>query len=696
MGRQATTSRPVGPANGQTSEWNRETAFAELDRGVYSALETYSNVHRGTGHYSLASTTLFERARDIVLEHLDLDQGRHEVVFCTPWRAEIFRAQLAPESCSILSSSDFGLPLGLRAVVAPKSALPRGTPFQTGGGTIRMVSPGSVVWSDAPDRFEAGTPNVVGAIAFAKALLLTEHFGADVFRAQAGGAPVETAQSSSAKLMNQDEFAGCSGRELLLRLRESMIGRGLLVPTACGQRPYVNLDNAASTPALRPVWDVVCQVWRQPEAVGHEIIRDVRKTCSRFLGAPLQEYDVIFTSNATEALNVVAQNLDWGAGERTEPVVLNTVLEHHSNELPWRYLPHVSLVRLPVDDQGFVDLGALEGLLRGYNSDRVHGRKRIVLVALSGASNVLGSLNDTSTISRIAHDHGAQILVDGAQLVAHRRVDMEASGIDYLTFSAHKIYAPFGGGALVARKRLLTIDPAQLTEIKASGEENVVGIAALGKAMTLLERVGMDVIEEEERALTRRILDGLSRMEGVRVYGVGDAGSPRFYDRAGVISFSFSTTPHNLAARELAERHGIGVRNGCFCAHITVQHALRIHPIRILVARLAFLVSSRLDDSVLPGMVRVSLGIGNGDEDIDVLLDALRTANDTPRCFLHRFAAAHHNGAPLLGPSKTQGQMLDFAQSAVREVFSCCADLPAQRSPDPVGFPTTAPRARRV
>ena len=157
----------------------------ELERGVHAALEMYSNIHRGSGQYSMVSTALFEQARNIVLEHLGLDSDGYVTIFCTPQRAEHLKAQLKPASYHTVSSQDIGLPLGIRALAVERKGLPKGIPFQTGGGVVKLVNPNSVVWADAPDRFEAGTPNIVNVIAFAKALQLTEHFGDNVFKGQA-------------------------------------------------------------------------------------------------------------------------------------------------------------------------------------------------------------------------------------------------------------------------------------------------------------------------------------------------------------------------------------------------------------------------------------------------------------------------------------------------------------------------------
>ena len=205
-------------------------AFAELERAVYAALETYSNVHRGTGHHSIVSTALYERAREIVLEHLGLDSASHVVIFCSPWRASELEAQLDPGSYRALSSRDIGLPLGLTALAVRRSALPKGTPIQTGGDAVDLVAPGYVVWADAPRRFEAGTPSIMNAIAFAKALTVIGRLGNGCF---AGG----DGSSTAADILHRDEFSGACGKGLLLVLRGALVGRDVRVPTARGERP---------------------------------------------------------------------------------------------------------------------------------------------------------------------------------------------------------------------------------------------------------------------------------------------------------------------------------------------------------------------------------------------------------------------------------------------------------------------------
>ncbi len=585
--------------------------FSELVKGVQAALETYSNVHRGSGHNSMVTTYLYEQARDIVLEHLGLSKGKYVVIFCNQRRATVLRALLKPESYKIVSSQDIGLPLGVRAFVVNKRALPGGTPFQSGGGTARLVSPGWIVWADAPDKFEAGTPAIVNVIAFARALRLIKHFGKDAFREVAGR------KLTANEILYHDELEEYSGQKLLDLLRQSMIGRGTIVPTKEGPRPFINLDNGASTPAFKPVWNATWQTWCQHEQVQQEVINEVKSICARVLGAPLTNYELIFTSNTTEAINLAAESLNSDSGQVFEPVVLTTLLEHTSNDLPWRMVHGSSLIRIKVDMEGFVDLNELDKLMDEYNHKGQHGKKRIKLVAVSGASNVLGVFNNLEEIGRIVHLYGAHLLVDAAQMVAHRRVEVERCGIDYFAFSAHKVYAPFGCGVLVVKKGLLQFNPAEMELIQKSGEENSGGIAALGKALVLLQRVGLDLIREEEQALTRRALRGLSQIEGLRIFGINDPDSPMFAWKGGVIVFEMKGMFANKVAKELAERGGIGIRYGCHCAHILVKYLLNVPP---WLERFQRIIATLFHSVVFPGMARVSLGIGNSEEDIDTLI----------------------------------------------------------------------------
>lgn len=643
-------AKPLEVLQPQEAAKNNE-AFAELERDVHTALETYSNVHRGSGHNSLTSTHLYEQAREIVLDDLGLDKEGHTVIFCSPRRAELLQAQLGRLGCRAVSSRDTGLPLGLRAVAVARNALPAGAPFQPGGGTARLVFPNRVIWARGADKFEAGTPAIVNVIALARALQLIRQFGKDAFLA------ADAEQRTAADILYHDELEKFSGRELLAALRQTLIGQRIPVPTVAGAKPFINLDNGASTPTFEPIWDAVCQAWRQPEQVQREIVREVKSICAEVLGAPSADYDVVFTSNTTEAINLAAESLGSESQNGIRPVVVNTILEHNSNELPWRRLPGVALIRFPVDDEGFLDLNALEALLRAYNQEGRHGKKRIRLVALSGASNVLGVFNDLAEISRIVHRYGARLLVDAAQLVAHRKVEMAACGLDYLAFSAHKVYAPFGAGALVVRKGLLQFSSAELERIRSSGEENIGGIAALGKTLALLQRIGLDVIEQEERTLTERALRGLMQLPGLTVFGI-TPDSPRFSRKGGVIVFRLGNRMASRVARELAEQGGIGVRSGCHCAHLLIKRLLDIPP---LLQQFQGVMLTLFPQMTLPGLTRISLGIENTAGEIDTLIDVLDKIARQPAAEDSPFASQK---------TDIQLRMDDFARAAAQRVYT--------------------------
>jgi len=588
--------------------------FAELERSVREALATYSNVHRGSGHNSMTTTHLYEQARNIVLDYLGLDKRQYVVIFCSTQGSAVLMSRLEQGSCKVLSGSDTGLCLGVSAIAVKRKALRSISPLTSGGGTARLIGHDWVLWANEPDRFEAGTPAIINVIAFAKALQIVRQNGKTPFTDQAD------ATFSAKEILYNDGLESYSGKELLDKLRQTLIGRDIMVPTTDGERPFTNLDNAASTPTFEPVWDVVCKTWKQPLAIQKEIIGEARTIVSEFLGAPQEKYDLIFTSNATEAINLAAWKLGQESFPDTETVVLNTLLEHSSNELPWRTHPGLSLIRLGVDDEGMMDLAEMETLLREYNQEGKHGKKRIRLVAVSGASNVLGSFNNLEEISKIVHLYGARLLVDAAQMLAHRKVDMQSVNFDYLAFSAHKVYAPFGVGALIVNKGIPGFGSAETTAERASGEENAAGIAALGKALMLLQRIGLDVIHEEEQELTAYTLSKLSQIPGLKIFGIQDPGSPRFGQKGGVIMFALKEMMATRLAKELALRGGIGVRSGCHCAHLIIKHLLHFTPTLSWIQRTMVTLFPVI---VLPGLLRISLGIENTAKDIDKLISVL-------------------------------------------------------------------------
>ena len=564
---------------------------------------------------------------------------------------------------SLFSSEELGLPLGISALVIRKRDLPGGAPPRTGGGVVKLVAKKSVVWSTVPERYEAGTPAVINTIAFAKALQLTGKYGKSAFRTRGH------TDLSAKELFEKDGFDGLRGKELLARLRDHVVGKDIRVPTDKGSLIYANLDNAASTPALRPVWDVFRAVLSLPSEHRGALISAARKICHGFLRAPEADYDIFFTANTTDSLNVLAANLYLKENPETETVVLNTMLEHHSNELVWRFNGRVALRRLPVDSDGFVSPSLLEKTLKAYNEQFLFGKKRVRLVAVCGVSNVLGSVQNLEEISGICHTFGVQLLVDAAQSAAHRQINMLDDGIDILALSGHKMYAPFGAGVLAIRKGLL--DKGAGTALRKREQENAAGIAALGKAMHLLQRVGLQTIAAEEHELTQMLVKGLTENEGIETHGVTDGAAPRSRSRAGIVVFGLKRVPHNRVVKELAEKGGIGVRDGCFCAHIIVKDLLRIHPFREKLAEwlLRLLPGLAHPSSLLPGPVRASLGIANDEQDVRRLLDVLREIARTPRSRVDRFIASKHNGTPFLKRTATQNEIAIFVRNHVREVF---------------------------
>ncbi len=594
---------------------NSQNVFHELTNSIYSALETYSNVHRGSGHFSKVTTRLFEKAREIVLDYLGLSERRYTVIFGSALRAYKFSDILKPGTYTSLCSSEFGLNLGVSALAIRKNALPSGIPFVSGGGNTRLYGADWVMWADTPEKFEAGTPAIINIIAFAKALKIIKQEGADVFN------NIDPVKIGAGEISGMSPLGAKCGKELLEEMRNSISGKGILVPTTEGPTTFVNLDSSASTPALKPATETFLQMLAQPKAVRQEVLSEARKICAGFLNAPESDYEIIFTSNTTESINIVAHDEPKLSETGEEPVILSSILEHSSNDLPWRYVHGASVIRLSTDEDGFFDLHELESLLRAYNRDHHYGRKRINMVAISGASNVLGSCNDLYAAGKLVKKYGARLLVDAAQLAAHRKIDMQAMKADFLVFSGHKMYAPFGAGVLVARKGMLQYGQDEMGLIKSSGEENAGGIAALGRSMLILQRIGFQLIEEEERSLTAKVLTSLAGLPGVKIYGIMDAESLRFRQKTAVIAFDVKNYMASSIARKLAYQGGIGIRFGCHCAHLTVKHILNFTPAQEKIQKM---VLRLLPIIPLQGMSRVSFGIHNSEHDADRLIHVLR------------------------------------------------------------------------
>ncbi len=597
---------PPGLTGTNSTNDTSANAFRELTESMQAVLETYSNVHRGSGHHSIVTTRFYEHSRNVVLDHFGLNRRTHTVLFCSPRPADRILQQTGSDQACILSSEEIGLALGIRALAIRKSTLARISPFYTGGGTARLVGRDWVISAGNPGRFEAGTPAILNAIALARALQILRAHGLQRF---------ETISDTGSPDINPKT----SNPDIPTDLSKLLIGNGYKVPSAGGDVPFINFDNGASTPSFDTAFMAALRALRADREERRHLTGDTRKICREFLGAPESDYDIVFTANTTEGINLAAESIRNESGTGSVPAVLISDLEHNSNDLPWRAIPGCEVIRLPVDDNGFYSLEALEAQLLARNTDP--GKNPIALVSVSGASNILGSFPDLMETARIVHRYGARLMVDAAQLVAHRPVDMAGSGIDYLAFSGHKAYAPFGTGVLAARKGMLGFGLAELSSIHSSGEENSAGIAALGSSLTMLTAIGFDRIRECEYRLTAKLLSGMRQIPGITIPGVDNDESPDFEQKGGVIVFGLKGAIPGRVARRLAERAGIGVRYGCHCTHVLIKKLLKMTP---RTERIQYHIIRLVPQIRLQGLVRVSLGIGNTESDADRFLDALK------------------------------------------------------------------------
>ena len=278
---------------------------------------------------------------------------------------------------------------------------------------------------------------------------------------------------------------------------------------------------------------------------------------------------------------------------------------------------------------------------------------------MTGASNVTGEIWPLAGLAGVAHAHGAELFVDAAQLAGHHPIDMASSGVDHLALSGHKLYAPFGAGALVAggwRLRdaapllhgggavtLVTLDEviwADAPERHEAGSPNVVGVVALGAACRRLGECGMEAVAAHEQALARRLWDGLAEIPGLRMLRLWPPAAPR----VGLATFTLDGHPHARLAAVLSAEHAIGVRHGCFCAHPLIAELLGIPDVEISRLRRELRAGRRPQ---LPGAVRASMGLGTTPADIDRLTDALRAiAGSGPR-WRYRHVTEYDEYEPL-------------------------------------------------
>ncbi|HSO92409.1 MAG TPA: aminotransferase class V-fold PLP-dependent enzyme [Arthrobacter sp.] len=399
-----------------------------------------------------------------------------------------------------------------------------------------------------------------------------------------------------------------------------------------GHVRYANLDYGASAPALSvvsaylneilPFYASVHRGAGYASQISTSVYENARTIVREFVrGRP--DDAVIFTRNTTDSLNLLAGCLPAVDGVHTGEV-LYLDIEHHANLLPWQRVPHRSVTAAPT-------LAATLELLR---AELAHGG--VSLLAVTGASNVTGEILPIRALATLAHDYGARIVVDAAQLAPHRRINIAADDIDYLAFSGHKLYAPFGAGVLIGRPDWLdagtphlagggAVQDARIDSVSwttgparhEGGSPNVLGAAALARATQVVADLDEKQWHAHENAIRSFLVEGLARIDGVTVHQifsdsasfdapaaagpVNAAGTGPGTGTIGVVNFSVEGYDAGLVAAYLSAEHGIGLRDGRFCAHP-------------LLRRLG-----------LPsGSLRASFGLGSRLEDAQRLLAALQ------------------------------------------------------------------------
>ena len=350
---------------------------------------------------------------------------------------------------------------------------------------------------------------------------------------------------------------------------------------------------------------------------------DARAAALAFAGRSGDADVAIIVRNTTEAINHLAYRLRFVPDD----VVVTTVVEHHANLLPWARLARRRYIECGADGTFSVEdvAAALD----------VAPRPR--LLAVTGASNVTGWLPPIDAIIDAAHDRDIPVLVDAAQLAPHRPLPAAA---DFVAWSGHKMYAPFGAGVLVGPRATFAdgdpflagggaVDLVDLDEVvwtdpperEEAGSPNVLGAVALHAAIDELARLGWDAIVAHDQALARRLRAGLAGIDGVRLLG-------NVADELPVASFIVDAVPHALVAARLSAEHAIGVRHGCFCAHPYLLRLLGLDDTEVAAYHAAVL---RGDRRAMPGAVRASAGLSTTPEDIDRLVEAVaRIAGGEP------------------------------------------------------------------
>lgn len=409
----------------------------------------------------------------------------------------------------------------------------------------------------------------------------------------------------------------------------TLVGDGDPVPCVDGvERPYLNLDAAASTGALPAVARSVEEFlpryssvhrgagYRSREATS--AYERARAAALAFAGRDEAGGDVaIICRNTTEAVNHLAYRRRLGP----EDVVVTTVVEHHANLLPWARLCRRRYVECGTDGTFGVDDVVAQ----------LEAGPRPALLTVTGASNVTGWRPPIDAIIAAAHEREIPVVVDAAQLAPHGPLPPTA---DFVAWSGHKMYAPFGAGILVGPRAAFTdgdpflagggaVDLVDLDEViwtdpperEEAGSPNVIGAVALHAAIDELGRIGWDAVAHHDAVIARHLRTGLAAVPGVGLLGPG-LHTPTLP----LATFVVAGVPHALVAARLSAEHGIGVRHGCFCAHPYLLRLLGLTVDEVAAYRQAVL---RGDRRHIPGAVRASAGLSTSTADVDRLVAAV-------------------------------------------------------------------------
>ncbi len=378
-------------------------------------------------------------------------------------------------------------------------------------------------------------------------------------------------------------------------------------------KPLIWLDNGATTQKPNNVINALSTYYNEYNSNIHrgahtlaqlstDAYESARQKVQNFIGAASTD-EIIFVRGTTEAINLVAQTYgrqNIGKGDE----ILITAMEHHSNIVPWQMLEKETgaiIKIIPMNDLGEINLQEYAKLLS----------PRTKMLAIAHVSNVLGTINPISTMTKMAHDHGACVLVDGAQAIPHFCVNVKELDADFYAFSGHKMYGPTGIGVLYGKKALLeemppwqrgggmiknvTFDKTTYNNLPykfEAGTGNIADAIGLGAAIDYMQKIGLDKIEYHEKELTTYAMNELSNIQGLHIIGTAQ-------NKISVITFVINGIIPEVAARYL-NQEGLALRVGHHCAQPTLQR---------------YNVSS---------VVRASLGIYNTRKDIDVLVRALQ------------------------------------------------------------------------